>query len=92
MPQHSLLRTMTQEQLTAFIANAKGNTSLQEQLKAAADINAVAVIAKEAGFSISADDLKNAQSEISEEELEGVAGGGVLTECLKHTFPCAAYW
>ena len=29
---------MTQEQLTAFIANAKGNTSLQEQLKAAADI------------------------------------------------------
>ena len=66
---------MTQEQLTAFIANAKGNTSLQEQLKAAADINAVAVIAKDAGFSISADDLTKAQSEISEEELEGAAGG-----------------
>ena len=35
-------------------------------------------IAKEAGFSISADDLKNAQSDLSElsdEELEGVAGG-----------------
>jgi len=32
-------------------------------------------IAKEAGFSISADDLKSAQSEASEEELEGVAGG-----------------
>ena len=29
---------MTQEQLTAFIANAKGNINLQEQLKAAADI------------------------------------------------------
>ena len=42
----------------------------------AADANAVAAIAKEAGFSISADDLKNAQSEISDEELEGVAGGG----------------
>ncbi|QNI54491.1 nif11-like leader peptide domain protein [Synechococcus sp. BIOS-E4-1] len=66
---------MTQEQLTAFIANAKGNTSLQGQLKAAADTNAVAAIAKEAGFSISADDLKNAQSEVSDEELEGVAGG-----------------
>ena len=34
-------------------------------------------IATEAGFSISAGDLKNAQSEISEEELEGVAGGVV---------------
>ena len=31
---------------------------------------------KEAGFSISGDDLKKAQSEVSEEELEGVAGGG----------------
>ena len=35
-----------------------------------------AAIAKEAGFSISADDLTKAQSELSEEELEGVAGGG----------------
>ncbi|WP_114992759.1 Nif11-like leader peptide family natural product precursor [Synechococcus sp. UW179A] len=66
---------MTQEQLTAFIANAKGNTNLQEQLKAAADTNAVAAIAKDAGFSISADDSKKAQSEISDEELEGAAGG-----------------
>ena len=41
----------------------------------AADANAVAAIAKEADFSISADDLKNAQSELSDEELEGVAGG-----------------
>ena len=32
------------------------------------------LIVKEAGFSISSDDLKNAQSEISDEELEGVAG------------------
>ena len=72
---------MTQEQLTAFIANAKGNTSLQGQLKAAADTNAVAAIAKEAGFSISADDLTKAQSELSEEELEGVAGGGKQNNC-----------
>ena len=77
---------MTQEQLTAFIANAKGNTSLQEKLRAAADANAVAVIAQESGFSISANDLNKAQSEISErttlsrvlgeEELERAAGGG----------------
>ena len=40
-----------------------------------ADANTIAAIAKDAGFSISADDLKNAQSELSEEELEGVAGG-----------------
>ena len=66
---------MSEEQLKAFIAKVKGDTSLQEKLKAAADSDAVLAIAKEAGFSISADDLKNAQSEISDEELEGVAGG-----------------
>ena len=66
---------MTQEQLIAFIANAKGNTSLQEQLKAAADTNSVASIAKDAGFHLPADHFSKAQSELSEEELEGVTGG-----------------
>ena len=68
---------MSEEQLKAFLEKVKSDTSLQEKLKAAADANTVAAIAKEAGFSISADDLKNAQStiELSDEELEGVAGG-----------------
>ena len=67
---------MSEEQLKAFLKKVKGDTSLQEQLKAASDADAVAAIAKEAGFSISADDITKAQSELSEEELEGVAGGG----------------
>ena len=66
---------MSEEQLKAFLEKVKDDTSLQEKLKAAADADAVAAIAKEAGFSISPDDLKNAQSELSDEELEGVAGG-----------------
>ena len=66
---------MSEEQLKAFLEKVEADTSLQEKLKAAADADAVVSIAKEAGFSISADDIK-AQSEISEEELEGVAGGG----------------
>ena len=67
---------MSEEQLKAFLEKVKADTSLQEKLKAAADSDAVLAIAKEAGFSISADDLKNAQSELSDDELEGVAGGG----------------
>ena len=66
---------MSEEQLKAFLENAQGDISLQEKLKAAADADAVAAIAKEAGFMISADDLTNAQSELSDKELEGVAGG-----------------
>ena len=66
---------MSLEQLKAFLERVQGDTSLQEKLKAAADSDAVLAIAKDAGFSISADELKNAQSELSDEELEGAAGG-----------------
>ena len=66
---------MSEEQLKAFLEKVKGDTSLQERLKAAADNDAFTAIAKEAGFSISADDLKNAPSELSDDELENVAGG-----------------
>ncbi|QNI54988.1 nif11-like leader peptide domain protein [Synechococcus sp. BIOS-E4-1] len=72
---------MSEEQLKAFLEKVKADTSLQERLKAAADNDAVAAIAKEAGFSISAHDLKKAQSEISEEELEGAAGGNSWGWC-----------
>ena len=78
---------MSEEQLKAFLEKVQGDTSLQEKLKAEdADVMA---IAKAAGFSLSADDLKNAPSEISDAELESVAGGGqsgspcqsVFTQC-----------
>ena len=67
---------MSEEQLKAFIAKAKEDTSIQEELKGAADADAVLKIAQEAGFSISTADFEKALSELSEEELEGVVGGG----------------
>ena len=66
---------MSEEQLKAFLEAVKADASLQEKLKAAGDADAVIALAKAAGFLISVDELKKAQSEISEEELEGVAGG-----------------
>ena len=69
------LTAMSEEQLKAFQEAVKANEGLQEQLKAAADADAVVAIAKSAGFVISTEELQRVQSEISEEELEGVAGG-----------------
>ena len=66
---------MSEEQLKSFLEKVQGHTSLQEKLKAAADADAVVEIAKEAGFVISADDLKKAQSEAIDDELEEAAGG-----------------
>ena len=70
---------MSEEQLKYFLEKVKGDTSLQEKLKAAADADAVLAIAKEAGYMLWADDLTNAQ-EISDFELEGAAGGAERTK------------
>ena len=51
---------MTQELLTVFLANSKTNSSLQEQLKAAVNGNAVDAIDKDTGFRLSADDFAKA--------------------------------
>ena len=67
---------MSEEQLKAFLEQVKADSSLQEQLKAAGDIDAALAIAKEAGFMISADDVR---SSVSDDELEGAAGGGYLS-------------
>ena len=83
---------MSEEQLKAFIEKFKADTSIQEKLKAAADADAVLAIAKEAGFSISTDDLKNAQpTELSDEELEGVAGGRDFDVCLNSVWIPGCY-
>ena len=70
---------MSLEQLQEFLKKVQSDTSLQEKLKAAGDSDAVRAIANEAGFSISAEDLKNAQSEFSDKELEGISGGDTRT-------------
>tara|TARA_Y100000589_G_scaffold172418_1_gene163691 strand:- start:338 stop:640 length:303 start_codon:yes stop_codon:yes gene_type:complete len=69
---------MSEEQLKAFLEKVKADTSLQEKLKAAADSEEVAAIAKDAGFMVTTDDLIKAQSELSEQDLEGVAGGNSI--------------
>jgi len=67
---------MSEAQLNTFLEAVKADAGLQEKLKAAKDVDAVVEIAKEAHFVISADELKKSQAEVSDEELEGVAGGG----------------
>ena len=69
---------MSEEQLKAFLEAVKADAGLQEKLNAATDADAVVAIAKEVGFMISADELQRAQvagEELSDEELESVAGG-----------------
>jgi predicted ribosomally synthesized peptide with nif11-like leader len=63
---------MSLEQLKAFLSKVKGDSSLQEKLKAAKSPEDVVGIAKEHGHEFTADKI----NQLSNEELEGVAGGG----------------
>ena len=66
---------MSEEQLKAFLEKVKGDTSLQNKLTAATNADTVVEIAKASGFVISADDVKKAQSKVSDAELEAAGGG-----------------
>ena len=84
---------MSEEQLKSFLEKVKTDTSLQEKLKAAADADALTTIAKEAGFAITAEDIQSMQSatDLSDEELEGVAGGLTGDAMLSIIQDCFGY-
>ncbi len=79
MKYHLPLLEMSEEQLAALLAKLKDDAGLQEKLKGAADLDAVLAIAKVAGFEISKAAWLKFQAqqtiELSDEELENVAGG-----------------
>ena len=70
---------MSAEQLTTLLAKLKDDTGLLQKLKDAADLDTAVAIAKEAGFDVSKADWLRYQAkqtlELSDQELEGVAGG-----------------
>jgi predicted ribosomally synthesized peptide with nif11-like leader len=71
---------MSEEQLSALLAKLKDDAGLQEKLKGATDLDAAMTLAQEAGFDVSKADWLKYQAkqnlELSDEELEGVAGAG----------------
>jgi len=70
---------MSEEQLSALLAKLKSDRALQEKLKGATDIESAVALAKEAGFDVSKADCLRHQAnqtlELTDKELEGVAGG-----------------
>ncbi|GAB4535393.1 MAG: hypothetical protein Tsb0014_22320 [Pleurocapsa sp.] len=86
---------MSTENAINFLAQVDENTSLQEKLKAIKTPDELIALAKEQGYEVSAEDFKaakemiddsdSASEELSEDELEAIAGGGdgVLTKAVK---------
>lgn len=75
---------MSEEQLRAFVEALRVDQELRSQVQAAVNPEGVAAIAKRFGFVITAESLQGI--ELSDEELESVAGG---TASFKQTWNCA---
>jgi predicted ribosomally synthesized peptide with nif11-like leader len=74
---------MTVEQARAFIEKLNSDENLLKQVNDAANNAARLELAKSAGFNFSADEMnsvisKLASEELTEDELDAVAGGGVF--------------
>ncbi len=70
---------MSEEQLSALLAKLKEDAGLREKLQGSGDLDAAVALAQETGFDVSKADWVKYQAqqalELSDEELEGVAGG-----------------
>ena len=53
----------------------QADSALQQKLQEVTDPCAIVDIAKEAGFTISVEELEQAQMELSDEQLDGATGG-----------------
>jgi len=88
-PKH--LQAMSEEQLAALLAKLKDDAGLQEKLEGAADLDAAVALAKEAGFDVTKANWLKYQTkqtlELSDEELEGVAGGRACARNSDHYVP-----
>jgi predicted ribosomally synthesized peptide with nif11-like leader len=67
---------MSLEQLKAFLAKVKDDSNLREKLKAAKSPEDVVGIAKEHGHDFGTEHI----SLLSDEDLEGVAGGSISAQ------------
>ena len=81
---------MSEEQLAALLAKVKEDADLREKLQGAADFDVILAIAKEAGFDVRKADWLKYQAkqtmELSDEELEAIAGGCANTYYVANTY------
>lgn len=82
---------MSQDQLEALLVRLKDDTQLQGMMKDAVDLDAAVTIAKTVGFDVSKADWLNYQAqqvlELSDKELEGIAGGKESWSCPTNGAP-----
>lgn len=78
---------MSTENVINFLVQAEENTDLKTKLEAVKTPDELLALAQKQGYEVSPEDfktvknmIKNSDGELSEDELEAVAGGGVIRD------------
>ena len=69
---------MSIEQAQAFMEKVKNDEDLAKRLVEASDSESKLEIARQEGFEFNLEDIKKAKEELSDDDLDGVAGGGCI--------------
>ncbi len=64
------------ENLKKFLEKVSESDELAQKVSAEEDVNVLIAMAKDMGITLTADDFKKPVEEISDDELDAVAGGG----------------
>ena len=78
---------MSEDQLKSFLQAISTDQSLQEALKNATSPSEIVETAKEFGFPIELNGLQSLNTELSEEELEGISGGITISPAISPATP-----
>ncbi len=73
---------MSIESAKAFIESVQTDEEFRERMKDAADKEARIALVNAEGFDFSEEDIKAVKSELSDDELDAVAGGGFWCKAL----------
>ncbi len=74
---------MSLDQARLFIEKMKSEEAFRDRILAIKDVDARLAAASEAGFEFTEEEVKEVQSELSDDQLDGVSGGKVPgTGCM----------
>lgn len=66
---------MSQDNLKAFLKKVDSDKSIQKKILGVADVDTIILIAKEAGFALSVDEVTEGLLTLNDDQLEQVAAG-----------------
>lgn len=72
---------MSEAQLKAFLSLVAHDSDLANRLREATALDSTLELLKASGFELTVEEFKLARQQVSEEQLEGVSGGGFFSNC-----------